>query len=229
MKKLFYCLIFCILFALPNVVKAETYLYCEQYNLLKLQKLASNITYSYDYVETFKVGSKYGDVSFKVTIYNLDPRIYLYDRNKQVSYVTPNRELVFNNIKPGTSLEFIVHGNDYGCKEELMTVNITVPFYNKYYVDELCEKFPDNELCDKWRLVDLTYEEFAKKIEHDRIVEGGFDDQVDDIKTFKDYFVEIVSFLDEYKFIIFGSVIILSGLGIIYLKSLKKKDNFDLK
>ena len=104
-----------------------------------------------------------------------------------------------------------------------------IPFYNKYYVDELCDKFPDNELCDKWRLVDLTYEEFAKKIEHDRIVEGGFDDQVDNIKTFKDYFVEIVSFLDEYKFFIFGSVIILSSLGIVYLKSLKKKDNFDLK
>lgn len=229
MKKIINILIFCLLFTIPNVVKAEFWL-CEQADIVKLQKIASNVTTTYEYNETFPNGEKYGIVNFTIYINNLDPRIYIYDRNSKMTYRTEEKQLILYNVQPGSTLELTIFGDAYNCSdEELITIHVSVPSYNKYYMDDLCVKYPNNKLCYKWGYMDMSYEEFRKRILISEIKEEVIEEPVDDKKTFKDYFVDVIVFLDKYKFFIFGTMIIGSILGIIIIKLIKRRDEFDLK
>lgn len=230
MKKIIYILIFCLFFTIPNIVKANEYLSCDQYDLIKLQKLASNITTTYDYQETFTPGQEYGVVTFKVYINNVDSRIYLKNSTTNEIYSTLNRQIVIGNVQPGTNIALTAIANDYGCNgEELVTMYINIPSYNKFYTDGLCVKYPTNKLCKKWTLLNISYDEFRK-----RILKSEYEDEIvieEEIKnkTFKDYFIDVIIFLDKYKYPIFGAMIVGSIIGIIIIKLSKRKEYFDLK
>ena len=230
MKKIIYILMIYLFFTIPNIVKANEYYSCDQYDLIKLQKLASNVTTTYEYQEIFPNGSKYGIVTFKVYIDNLDSRIYLKNTETKEIYSTLTRQVVIENVLPGTNIGLKAFANDYGCHgEELVTMYVNIPSYNKFYTDELCETYPKNKLCKKWSLVDIDYDEFKKRILASEKKEEVIIEEENEKKTFLDYFIDVINFLDKYKYPIFGAMIILPIIGIILIKLSKHKDDFDLK
>lgn len=230
MKKIIYILMFCLFFAIPNIVKANEYYNCDQYDLIKLQKLASNVTTTYEHQEVFPNEAKYGIVTFKVYIDNLDSRIYLKNTETNAIYTTLTRQVIIDNVLPGTNIALTAFANDYGCHgEELVTMYINVPSYNKFYTDELCETYPKNKLCKKWSLVDISYDEFKKRLLESERKEEIIIEEEEKKKTFIDYFLDVIVFLDKYKYPIFGAMIIIPVIGIIMIKISKRKDEFDLK
>lgn len=231
MKKAIYLIMFSIFLTIPIIVKADTsYLWCEATNLAKLQKLAANITSSYDYVETFTAGSKFGNVTFTIKLNNLSEKLYLVNAitNERYNYISS--EIVIPNIEHGTTIPFEIYGNDYNCEEELiLTIYVNIPPYNQYYTDDLCKNLQNNKLCNRWYKINLSYDEFKTELSKYIKNPEKTQDEEEEEKTFQDIFIEVVAFLDKYKFFIFGPIVTISFIAILYLKYLKKKEEFDLK
>ena len=74
-----------------------------------------------------------------------------------------------------------------------------------------------------------NYEEFKKRLLDSEVKEDELLEEENKNKTILDYFVEIIGFLDKYKYIIFGAMIILPIIGIAVIVISKHKDDFDLK
>lgn len=231
MKKIIYLIMFGIFLATPSIVKADSYYKCDATDLTKLQKLATNIISSYDYIETFDANNVYGNVSFTVKLTNLNPKLYVVNKETRTRYNYTSNELVVSNLSPGQTLHYEIYANDYGCNGKyLMMIYVNIPQYNKYYVDDLCKNYQSYKLCNKWSKVDMPYDEF--KIAVSKYSENKKNDKIEEDnkdKTFQEIFIEVVAYLDKYKMPIFGSIIITSGTLIILLKIFKRKERLILK
>ena len=71
MKRIKYLLVFSLLMFIPNIVSAE----CNFKEKNKLQNLASNLNFTYNYKEI--EGKEFPSVEFSVTIANLQPELYI--------------------------------------------------------------------------------------------------------------------------------------------------------
>jgi hypothetical protein len=234
MKQLKYILIFGMLIFMPSIVKAEE---CPVSNTARLKKIASNITTKYDYVENIPA-SGYGNVQFTLTISNVTSDIYImnimnienyYDKLGTAYYGDNNNQVVINGLSAGTSYRFVAYGNTNDICKGLLVYEfiVTTPSYNKYYTSDLCDKIPDYKYCQKWANINVTEEEFTKKVK-EYIKSLETEDLPEEEEPGKDdyqLFIEIVEFLNKYNIPIFGSIILLSLIGII---TAIKKDSFDL-
>lgn len=231
MKQLKYVLIFVILVFIPNIAKAED---CSVTNTSRLKKIASNITTKYDYVENIPA-TGYGNVDFTVTISNVISDIYImkvdnyFNKAGIIYYGDSNNQVIINGLLEGTSYHFVAYGNagDW-CKGTLVyEFYVTTPSYNKYYTNTLCKKVPDYKYCQKWVNINLTEEEFTKNVkEYIKSLEVE-ENPAEEEKPEDQYkvFIKIMEFLTKYDIPIFGSIVVLSAIGIVIFR---KKDNFDL-
>ena len=230
MKKLVKYILLFVLFAIPNIVKAE----CSVSELARLKKIASNITYKYNYIENFKSDS-YGEVSFTITISNLTDEMSLkysptknLDFKDKVTIEIKDGTAIFQNAKPGMSHRFEVYANGKtNCNEErLFTFYIAVPSYNKFYIDELCKTVPNYKYCIKWSNVKLSEEEFKKNInEYIKSLDVKEEEKIEKEEDYERYY-KIISFLAKYIYYVDIPLIIICIVAIVYLKN---KDNYDLK
>ncbi len=141
----------------PRSIKA---LLCENVDKVRYQDLAKNISYSYDAIE------KNGNVKFTITFSNIP-------KNFAIKHVALNQwfgykgnELKIENLEPNKSYRFDIFVEEgEGCDNIVMyTINISLPFYNKYYKDPLCEGIESYKLCQKWVQTDYSYEEWKKQV-----------------------------------------------------------------
>ena len=219
-KKLILFLILCF----PFIVNArET---CDYEVQTRLQRIASNIATSYKYNEEFKEGEQFSTVTFDVMLSNTHKDIYIVDeQTDQVYHNNSISEITIARQKPGKYLKYSVYGNVSGCYEQkLTTLYVTLPSFNKYYTDPLCRNIPDYTLCNKWNKVDMSYKDFQTKV--NKYLEslskrGSIITNDNDITLFE----KIIDFLAKYSLIIFGSIVLICSVLIIYLV---KKDDFDL-
>ena len=221
MKRILTGLIILTIF-LPSVLNARTYFICEEENKTILQKIATNITTNYDYVETFD-SDGYGTVTFTVELNNLDKRIYIYEENSKRRYNVTSNKLTIGGLKPNQTLKFVIYGNDYGCDDELLTVFVILPPYNKYYKDELCTD-KDYKICNRWVKADYTYDEFKKLIKSYETTEEDEEPVVVEENKWQQLFIKIVSFLNEYRLYIFLPPVLISLIIILKVKVFKKKE-----
>lgn len=228
MKRVVYILIVLFLFIVPSKVKGETYALCNATNLTKLQKIATNISTSYEYIEKFN--GDIGDVTFTVKIDNLDERLYLVDDQTGKRYNYSSNELTLYNIAPNRTLKYRVYANDYGCNDkQLIILYINIPPYNRYYKTSICQEFSTNKLCGRWNNVDMSYEELEKTLVKLRKQNTKPIEEEKKVKTFNDYFIDVVMFLNKYRMEIFVPIIALSSLGILLKVILRKKEWKEIK
>lgn len=233
MRQLKYFLILGIILFLPNSVHAQDE--CSVSDTYRLKKIASNITTKYDYSETLPL-SGYGSVSFTATINNVIKDIYImkvddyYNGTGVIYNGDINNQVLIPGLSPGTSYHFTVYGNIGGnCQGNLIyEFYITMPSYNKFYINPLCKKVPEYKYCQKWVNSSFTEDGFIDSINKYIKSLEVIDTPTDDTTNEENYelFIQIVEFLNKYNLPIFGSTVLISLLGIIYLK---RKDNFDLK
>lgn len=232
MRKLKYILIFGIVLFIPNIVKADT---CSVSSTARLKNLASNITTKYDYNETLLLNN-YGSVDFTITISNVTNELYVmkvddyYYKIGHTYQPDSNNQIVINNLEDGISYHFIVYGNtNDGCKNTLLyEFFVNTPKYNKFYTDKLCSDIPNYKYCKKWANINLTSEQFENKVKayKESLKKDPIDDEDGNNLEKYESFIKMIEFLDKYDIFIFGSIIILSIIGIVVLN---KKDSFDLE
>ena len=211
--------VFSLLMIMPNVVNAE----CDYTQKSKLQALASNLNFTYNYKETDNgINSS---VDFNITISNLNPNFYIVDQsNIRVLYYNNKNEVTINNYKPGTTTEFIIYGNSGDCKGlELLSNYITLPSYNRFYKDSVCDGIEDYKLCKRWTKVDLSHDEFVKKVNEYR--EQMKVEEVPNVEKELSFGEKVIRFLTKYSIYLFGGIIVVCSVLIFYLN---RKDDFDL-
>lgn len=120
-----------ILIMIPNVIFAE----CNYTREVELGKLASKITYDRKYSKE--------SGTFTVTLYNVIPQLYItYDGT--VLNGDDNNEIEVSSIQEGTYLNFVVYSaKGTSCYSSLLTIYVTLPYYNVFYGSEECDGYED--------------------------------------------------------------------------------------
>lgn len=215
MKKKSMYLIFLIslLIFIPKV-KAT----CSYSRLSDLKKLASNVNVTYTY--TINDNKATFDIKFA----NLTNDIYLYDSLNDKKYNQVG-EIVLKNYSDGIKYRFFIKSNDNDCKDEvLMTKYVTLPKYNIYYGNSLCEGIEDYALCQRWGSFSVNnYEEYETQIKKYKSSLVKKESNIEN-KEEETFFDKVTDFLYDYYIFILSGIIII-GLIIIYY--LYKKDKFN--
>lgn len=212
--------VFSLLMFMPDIANAE----CDHNEKSRLQTLASNLNFTYNYSETNQ-GNMFDELKFSITIANMQSEFYIVDQtNKQIFYYNNKNEIVISNYNPNSTIEFIVYASSGSCKgEHLITNYVTLPPYNPFYKDSVCEGVTDYKLCNRWILVDLSYDDFIEKVK--KYKEQTKQEEIPDEVPEDELIEKIIIFLSKYSFYLFGGIIVVCSGLIIYLS---RKDDFDL-
>ena len=221
MKKIW---LFILMLILPVSVFARANTKCDYSLVSKLKKYASNVNIIYDY----KIENN--EAIFTVTINNLVPEIYILDEVTGTSYYydnTNNGELVIPGIKNVKKLKYKVLSRNGECANELLLTHyITLPVYNKFSTDPLCEGIENYKLCYTFLDTDITYEEFKKKVEAYKNKEEEKPDEEKVKTTKKSDWDKFLDFMLKYGVYIVALLAIL--ITFISVRR-SRKNQFDFK
>ena len=205
-----------VLILLVPTVKVKA-LSCSYSELDKLKKIASNVNISNDCIE------QDNNVTFTVTLNNLNEEIYFVDMTDYQTYNYENEELTISGYRSGQTVRYVFYATDSRCQQEaLYTARVSFPSYNRYYQDQVCEGIENFSLCQKWSSQNLSYESFLNKVnEYKNSL--NVDDNVEPTPVINEtsWIQLIVDFLLDYYIII----VIILALGLVGLYFLSKKDD----
>lgn len=217
MKKIVKLILLFFVITFPMTVKG----YCTTEEKIRYSTLASNITTSYEYTE------KDTGVLFNITIHNVHKDLIIIDKQTGKKYSNKNKELNnfnINNLVDGKSYVFEVYADNKDCSYRLYnTLYVTVPKYNKYYKESVCDDASDYIYCQKWvETGNLSYEEFLVLVNNYK--NNAVDEEIVDEKEEKNWIYIVGDFWAKYYLYISGMIIIIC-IPIIVIKN--KRDNFD--
>lgn len=215
MRKYKYAILSIFAFMLiPNSIKGAV---CKDSDKVNYQSLAKNISISYDYKEE---GTK---AKFNLTFSNIPEGFYLVEYNSEQNYPYVGSEITIPNLSQGRSFKFEVYTTSLGCDNiVLYTHYVTLPYYNPYYTDSLCDNIKNYKYCNKWVNKKITYSEFKENVEKYR--NNIKKEEIKEEEKQTSLFDTIISFYLDYYYIILP-IIILTGIVTIR-RSIRKQDLF---
>ena len=210
MKKII--IIFVLMLLIP-AVKVKAY-YCNYLDVANYKKIAYNVNYMYEYVE------KNGEITFNVTLVNLNKDIYFIDTTTGKKHTFTNPEITLTGYNDGEIIKYNFYANDIYCDGSIInTLIVSLPKYNPYYNDKECEGIENFSLCQKWYSHNLTYEQFLKKIGEYKKENNTEEEIIKNVEN--DWRMFIIEFLVNYYYILI-IIIVLCFFGIYYIN---KKEN----
>jgi len=213
MKKIFIFII--CLFGFPMISNAA----CD-YN--RLTSIINNVNIHYEYTIINN------NPQFTITLTNLTNDLMVYDNQTKISYCNLNRckgrftnELKITTNKSG-SYRFDFY--NLSCSGSLGHKTISLPKYNPYYKDELCEGLSNYKQCKRWSGYSAdrkTFENDIKEIKEEIERNNKKDEEkIKEGKKWHEIFIEVL--LDYWwLFVIFITIII----GLCYFIRLQRKKN----
>lgn len=167
-KHISYFVLLFIICLFPLRVKAE----CSDSEVNKLKEKAKNITINYyhddsaSYFDYEKGENVKLDGIVNLSINGLDSSYYVLDVNADYIYYYPtfdNDKLSINSVN-SDFMEFDIYSSECGVK--LRNISISIPNYNKYHDDSICDEVDDDfELCSEFVEDDVDYDTLKKKVE----------------------------------------------------------------
>lgn len=196
----------------PIIVKAQ----CSNQEITRYKTLAGNITSSYEYNTS--------NNTFTAIIDNVHSDLYLKDTTNNRDYRTTNsgiNEIQIPNLQPGKTVTIRVNPSNGECSvNTIITLYLSIPHYNKYYTDPICNN-SDNHLCSKWANTEsLSHEQFVETVK--TTTNEKIEEEKEREEEKKQY--SFLEFLADYYIIILLAIII---LGSISIYKLDKKNKFD--
>lgn len=227
-KHCIYIIMIFVLLLMPKMVYADgLYGICDYKDLSDYRALANNvnITYSYDMVK--------GEPIFSITLTNLSEYMYVTDvyRNKTYynSNFTKENELTLTGYTNNQKVKLQIYTRDGGCSDQLLTTKyITIPAYNKFYSDEVCDGVEEYSLCQRWAAVSIDYDEFVAKVTEYKEKKFAREEAIN-FKNKETLLEKIFTFVGEYyAILVCGVIVIVLIIGAIQ-KIFLKKNQFDFK
>ena len=219
MKRVYALIVIIISFMfIPSRVSAS---FCDYTELARLKNIASNINMSYNYSE------KNEDAIFNITFSNFKEGIKMIDATNNLTYrydVNKQFEFTLDGYNDGKTYRFDIYAENTECESaKLLSLYANLPFYNKYYVNPICDEIESYNLCQKWYQHGLSNEEFIKRVKD---YKTSLTIKHNENKTNTSQYIYISDFLAKYYYYFLLTIII--G-GIYSISRLTKKDDFDLK
>ncbi len=218
MKRIVFSLIIC-LFMFPSLVDAAE---CSASDRERLQKFANNVTFTLE--EANYNGKFYFDVLFAGVSSDLlfrSSEKLSYYKNYSSNYID---EFVVEMLEPGRTYEFEVLGYTKCNTTLLRNITITVPNYNVYHNDNVCNDAKEYSLCNKWYKNEYSYDEFVKKVtEFKNNKQNNKNDYEQNISNDNGGF-DLYSFYQKYYWYVLFSMIAALGLLIYFWIKENKKN-----
>lgn len=221
MKKL--CLVVFSMIAIA--LKTDVYADCSIEKLSSLKVRASNIGYTY--YPTYNNDN----ASFNMVISNTSD-FYIDTIDKLVSnniindmYTTKEYgEIRLYNLTPGEKYTFYVYSLDDDCYERnIGTKTITLPTYNNFYGDPVCNGKEEYSLCTRWWNGKLTYEQFVENVnKYNLQIESDIIEEIEEPEI--GLFDIMLNIYVRYYWIILPTIII--GLSSVIVYKNKKEKLF---
>lgn len=144
----------------PNIINA---LECSTSDKERLQRLASNITYTLEEYE------ENGETYFRATFTGLSKELRIYsDRKHFYYYNNTNNDIGEVELYPlysGRTYQFTVNGHSTCSYNNFRTITISIPNYNPYYNDPVCNNAREYKLCQKWfDSGEISHDEFTNSV-----------------------------------------------------------------
>lgn len=194
---------------IPVSIKAD----CTNQEITKYKSLSGNIDYYYEY-----------NGNFDITLYNLSSELYVRSLNTGSEYSIPGGigETRINGITPGTAIKLAVYPRNDKCSDyRVRTIYVNLPYYNKYYQEEICEN-NTSSLCSKWvNTSNYSREQFIEQVKKTKKTVEEEKETEEDKTTILEH---IGMFIGKYYILILLVVIAGGSFGIYRLN---KKDRFD--
>lgn len=203
----------CILFLLLFIPTYEVDAKCMYSDIARLKKIASNVNFSYVY----KI--KADDAIFNVTLTNLTKDIYFVDMTNEKVYKNKTGEYTLKNYKSGSTVVYNFYSTNVECSDNVLyTIRISLPKYNEYYNNSICNDAREYSLCQKWSSHNLDYSTFLEKVSQYKIEKQKQEELQKQEVDNDSLFHYIIIFLTNYYYII---LIVLGGtISIIaYVKN----------
>lgn len=195
---------------------------CTKGQIQRYEKLANQIQTTYDYVENNN------GVLFTITFHNVYEDLYLVDYTTFGSLTTyknkNNGTIEVSGYEPNKNYTFHVLNNNTLCDTKIISkINVTLPFYNSYYKDPLCEGIETYSLCQKWNNIGkMSRSEFEKSIKEYKIKLEVEDNEDSNIVIEDTIWNQIRNFVANY-YIYIITIVILITIVIIYVIQKRKK------
>lgn len=237
MRKYFTFLIMFI-FCLTNVKAASV---CDLTDQAKLREKANNVKVSSEVVENTIIenSNEWPVEMFQINILNITPELYVKVTNNIDESV---KTLTYNDAKDGvisfdwedmfeiTKFKIEIYSSDKtSCPNELYkTTYINIPRFNEYSEMEMCKENSDLSLCQKYvTWEELSENEFFNKLDKEikkKEQQNNLEEETPEKPVSKN---PVLTFLNNYKWIIIGGAVILVGTYVGYVIIKKRKKHKD--
>ncbi len=216
LKKVFYLLLLIILlFPIKSLARYEIIdSRCTDSLKSSLKSDANDVTYR------LSKEIKKNKVTYNAIFYNLTKDMYITDANNKK--YTSN---TISNLTPGSKIQVIIYAssNTYCEGYKIITKIISVPYYNKYYKNEICRGYENYYLCKENSNVNLTEEEFNKKM--NEYIESLKVKETEEVKPEEDATkFDIISFILYYKYFFIGGISLIAITILIVVINNKRKN-----
>lgn len=195
---------------IPVSIKAD----CTNQEITKYKSLSGNIDYYYEY-----------NGNFDITLYNLSSELYVRSLNTESEYSIPGGigEARINGITPGTAVKLAIYPKNSACSDfRVRTIYVNLPYYNKYYQEEICIN-NTSQLCSKWvNTSNYTREQFIEQVK--KTGKSTVEEEKEHEESKTSILEHIGIFIGKYYILILLAVIAGGSFGIYRLN---KKDRFD--
>ena len=184
MKKLFFLV---LLLVNINVVNAEV---CDSQDMARAKELASNVSYSSNYIGNDEDYQLY-EVSFSGLTGN---NFYIMDSNREKKVMADGEKLLLDS---GNYLLDIFYET---CDDmRIKSIRVELPKFNEYSLNEECNfpEFAEHEYCDKW---------FSGKINDDIFYNTVDKVEDEEEKKINSTGNEFIDFIIENKYVVGGGI-----------------------
>lgn len=166
-------------------------------------------------------------VLYTVEINGVSENINIKDSETAIIYSPIDGYIKLENINPGVTKQLLFFASNLNpCyKYEIITINVLIPFYNKYKDNALCVGNEEYFLCRENSSVNVTLEEFTRLInEYIKSKEVIEEEEKPIIETKINIIDQFMNFLLEYYIYILLLIIVSGTTGIVILEVKKRRD-----
>lgn len=164
-KTAFVSIIYILMLLISFPFKVNAAYQCTDADAERLQKLASNVSYVVEEVDNGN------NVRYKITFSGMSDELSIFDNyNLCFKYYVSLNDLFFGevdigNLLPGKTYSFDIKGSKKCTIGTLRKIIVNTPEWNNYYNTPICSDVKSFQLCLKHSSTNLSYEDFAKKVE----------------------------------------------------------------
>ena len=206
-------------FILP--LSSYAYQYCDDQTDATARTLAANVNVVYE-VNSDQNDNPY----FTIYITNLNSDMLLIDTGSGNSYKGFNEnktELVINSTISGKH-NFMIYS--FKCKNKVGGKTITLPSYNEYYLDPLCQGLESYKQCQKWSGYSASRAQFEQDIQDIKDKIKKAEEEKEGTKISKFWYNKLVKVFFKTWWLIIIDIML--GVAIYYYyKNRAKKKEYD--